>query len=205
MRPSSLAQTATTSRLFATNQRPNNSREPTAIPLPGPSVAELRCLDDVVGVSMRFRTLVVLTPLLFVVSTAVAGAWGAGSFENDDALDWVWELEASTGSSVLVEALESVADEESYIEAPSGSYAVAAAEVLAALAGKPSEALPPGVVAWTKNHAFKPSSELLETARLALANVMDENRSELAQLWSESEDFYQEWKSHLTDLSGRLE
>jgi hypothetical protein len=73
------------------------------------------------------------------------------------------------------------------------------------LVGKPSDALPPEVVAWTGNQSFKPSSDLLEKARLALANIMDENRSELAQLWSESGDLCQEWRSHLTELSGRLE
>jgi hypothetical protein len=50
------------------------------------------------------------------------------------------------------------------------------------LVGKPSDALPPEVVAWTGNQSFKPSSDLLEKARLASANIMDENRSELAQL-----------------------
>ena len=153
------------------------------------------------------RSRIPLVPILSLVlaSTAGAGAWGTGSFENDDALDWVWELEASTGSRVLDAALESAADAESYIEAPSGSYVIAAAEVLAVLVGKPSEGLPPEVMVWTKKQSFKPSSELLKTARLALANVMDEDRSELAQLWSDSGDLYQEWRSQLNDLSGRLE
>ena len=154
---------------------------------------------------MRFRILYMPILSLFLASAAVAGAWGTGPFENDDALDWVWELEASTGPAVIVAALDSAADAKSYIEAPSGSYAVAAAEVLAALVGKPSKALPPEVMAWTKTHSFKPSADLLRNSTLALANVLDENRSELAQLWSESGDLKQEWRSHLIDLSGRLE
>ncbi len=154
---------------------------------------------------MRFRILYIPILSLFLASAAFAGAWGTGPFENDGALDWAWELEASIGPAVIVAALDSAADAKSYIEAPSGSYAIAAAEVLAALVGKPSEALPPEVTAWTKNQSFKPSPDLLRNSRLAIANVMDANRSELAQLWSESGDLNQEWRSHLTDLSGRLE
>ena len=36
------------------------------------------------------------------------GAWGAGSFENDDAMDWVYELEEE-GLEAVTAALKAVA------------------------------------------------------------------------------------------------
>ena len=38
------------------------------------------------------------------------GAWGSGHFENDDAMDWVWELEADRDGSVVRAALGAVAE-----------------------------------------------------------------------------------------------
>jgi hypothetical protein len=54
------------------------------------------------------------------------GAWGPGSFENDDALDWASEFNLNPRVAVLVETLRVVA-EALYIEAPDGSAAIAAA------------------------------------------------------------------------------
>ena len=153
---------------------------------------------------MQFRPTLFFALLLSLTSIAIGGAWGTGSFDNDDALDWVWELEESSGSSAIENALHPVATSNAYIEAPSGSYAIAAAEALAALMGKPSESLPPEVTSWVKSQSFKPSAELLNMARSALANVSDESRSELAQLWKESGTAYDEWREHLAGLSERL-
>src|SRR5215468_1909995 len=61
------------------------------------------------------------------------GAWGHGSFENDDAADWVHEFELQ-GASAVVSALEYISrfPEEEYLEAPGASVAIAAAEIVAA-------------------------------------------------------------------------
>ncbi len=142
---------------------------------------------------------------LALTSSAFGGAWGTGAFENDDASDWVWELEESSGRSVIEAALRSVVSSRGYIEAPSGSYAIAAAETLAAMLGKPTESTPPEVLSWAKSQSFEPSSELLAMARTALSNVVDEDRSELAQLWSEAGPDYETWKRDVALLAGRLE
>jgi hypothetical protein len=67
------------------------------------------------------------------------GAWGFQAFENDDALDWLEELEVG-GAEVVRQGLNAVAD--GYIEAPDGSVAVAAAEITAAAQGIPHGDLP---------------------------------------------------------------
>lgn len=50
------------------------------------------------------------------------GAWGVGSFENDDAMDFIAELQAG-GISVVRDALQEVAElgTDDYLEAPMAS------------------------------------------------------------------------------------
>src|SRR5918996_298232 len=62
------------------------------------------------------------------------GAWGAGIFDNDDAADWVYELEQAGDDSVLAETLAAVANAgaDAYVEAPDAAAALAAAAVVAA-------------------------------------------------------------------------
>lgn len=56
--------------------------------------------------------------LVGVVPFAWAGAWGVGSFENDDSLDWVLELQRASGPQLLVSTLQRVDQKSKYIEAP---------------------------------------------------------------------------------------
>jgi hypothetical protein len=131
------------------------------------------------------------------------GAWGAGSFENDDASDWAWELE-ELGLEAIETAFTAVTKTgEGYLEAPDGSYAIAAAEVVAALRGRASSGdLPEEVETFV---AARPEidDELLQLARKALSRVLADN-SELRDLWKESDSFA-EWKGLVTDLQTRLE
>src|SRR5258706_1655777 len=75
------------------------------------------------------------------------GAWDVGSFDNDDAEDWAAEFEESPSMSSVIESLER-AIASRYVEAPEGAIAIAAAEVVAAVAGSPSPTLPEGIAAW---------------------------------------------------------
>ena len=129
------------------------------------------------------------------------GAWGRSSFENDDALDWVAELE-SAGVSAIVEALNHVTDEaDEYIEAPECSMAIAAAEVVAALSGRPSDSLPPGAQAWLVGKPV-PAASLVAKARQAVEAVLGE--SELKDLWAENARDFPKWTATLNDLKQRL-
>jgi len=154
---------------------------------------------------MKSRIAVLFVAASFLSQNAFTGAWDIGPFDNDDALDWVYELEASSDLSAVEDALSAVANEDSYIEAPTGSAAVAAAEVVAALLGKPHPQLPPEVVAWTKNRSLAKDNQLKQLARQVIAGVQDSTKSELAQLWLESEEIFDEWKSSLSDLEQRLQ
>ena len=143
--------------------------------------------------------------MIIWAGTALAGAWDTGSFDNDDALDWVWELSESDDLSVVENTLEEAVDASGYLEAPTASMAIAAAEVVAALRGKPRSELPSEVDSWVKTRKLAVGSDLVKTARNAISAVRNPESSELAQLWSESEELADIWQADLADLLKRLE
>jgi hypothetical protein len=129
------------------------------------------------------------------------GAWGHEVFENDDALDWVAELEESEDASALVTAFDAIPDDaDEYVEAPEASAALAAAEVVAAMLGKPGRGLPKEAAAWVKGHRTV-SPKLQKRARRAVSRILA--NSELAELWAEGNDFGA-WKASVEDLLRRL-
>ncbi len=152
---------------------------------------------------MKLR--LVAISMLAWAGTALAGGWDTGSFDNDDALDWIYELSESDDLSVVESALQNAVDASGYLEAPTGSAAIAAAEVVAALSGKPRSELPPEVTDWVRTHEFVVGSDLVETARSAISAVRNSQSSELAQLWSESKELADAWEADLGDLLERLE
>jgi hypothetical protein len=67
------------------------------------------------------------------------GTWGVNSFDNDNAADWVWELEEADDLSVVEEAIERVLDcGDELVESPDAEVAIAAADVLARLKAGPA-------------------------------------------------------------------
>ena len=126
------------------------------------------------------------------------GAWATSAFENDDALDWVSELEGGTVD--LVRASLAVTNSD-YLESPDGSVAIAAAEVIAAAVGNPAPSLPASVTKWVDAHGSSVAGADVVLALAALARVTAEN-SELADLWAESDDH--EWSQSVEDLRSRL-
>ncbi len=132
------------------------------------------------------------------------GTWGVRNFENDDAMDWVSELERSEDVSVIEEALRFVAEgRDEYVEAPEACRALAAAEVVAALKGAGSPDLPDEVKQWISLHQSG-SQNLSRLARLALRAVKRiKTASELKELYDESESAT-EWYEVINDLEARL-
>lgn len=155
-----------------------------------------------VGVGpLNMRTLVVLFLLFFAATTAQAGAWGDGSFENDDALDWVAQCVRSNGIALVTQTLRAALDGK-YIEAPEGSVAVAAAELVAAAMGKPSATLPTELQSWVRHQPAASLAQLAPLARQALVRIQDPKASELRQLWSEGKP--NGWHAVIADLETRL-
>jgi hypothetical protein len=132
---------------------------------------------------------------------ALAGAWGPGSFENDDALDWSQAFESKPGMGALVATLE-VATGSGYLEAPEGSAAIASAEVVAAVAGKPSPKLPEALAAWARKQPKAEGIQRLPLARKAVERVARGEDSELRELWQEANTAA--WQASIAELERRL-
>lgn len=153
---------------------------------------------------MKYITSPICFGFLLSCSIAMGGAWDMGPFDNDDALDWVWELDDSDSTSILESALKDVTRSMLYISAPECSRAVAAAEVVAALAGNPRAELPDEVASWVRSKNLVADEDLIALARKAVALVRDSSKSELADLWRDSGSNYHDWHASLSDLLKRL-
>lgn len=91
------------------------------------------------------------------------GAWGYGSFENDDALDWVGDLTDGRSLKPVEAALDAALGAEADFgisgEAECG---LAAAEVVAALGGAPSGDLPEEIAEWIAARPWERRGAALE-------------------------------------------
>ncbi|MBA3658437.1 MAG: DUF4259 domain-containing protein [Gemmatimonadales bacterium] len=131
------------------------------------------------------------------------GTWGGGSFENDDARDWLTRLLASDDLAVVAAALEAATESGGYLMAPEASEAVAAAEIVAALLGRPASSLPDAISAWVAARQVSDAAPLALAATRALDVV--ENGSELRDLWQEAGGpSLESWRRAIYDLRSRL-
>ena len=130
------------------------------------------------------------------------GAWGTGNFDNDDAMDWVLELESAEGVVILSKTISPVLEsaESGEIDATVACRALAAAEVVAALRGKHGKNYPEDVITWVMSQEKVPV-ELAKFATLAVSQILES--SELKELWEENEEG-DAWIDVVQDLLGRL-
>ncbi len=130
------------------------------------------------------------------------GAWGSGAFDNDDAGDWLEELEESADTSVIADALDRVVSFDDYLELPDANHGVAAAEVVAALRGRPPADFDEMAEGWVKANRKLNVSDLVQPALAALQRIR--SASELKELWDDSKEA-KKWYAVLDDISRRLE
>jgi hypothetical protein len=132
------------------------------------------------------------------------GAWGAKTFENDSALDWVAELEAE-GTPALRRILRTVAetDEREYLDLDDGAPAIAAAEIVAAARGKGRDRIPSDLIAWLDENADEIAMDDLVLASRAIERVLGAN-SELRDLWDEA-GADTAWHSDVSELRRRVD
>jgi len=131
------------------------------------------------------------------------GAWGADSFENDDAADWVADFCDAPGQVLIMNTLSAIVDLDSgeYLEAPDCSMGIAAAEVVAALKKAPNPNLSEDTKSCLSTLNFKADPSLVAVALKAIERI--KTNSELKELWDESET-PDEWYQALGSLEGRL-
>ncbi len=128
------------------------------------------------------------------------GAWDSGPFENDDGAEFVEQLCAAPNWGTVREALQ-LALRPDYLEAQLASEAVAAAAVVAA-AYSGDRSLAPAAGKGLMSLLGPAPVELRVLAAEALPRIAE--RSELAELWSESEDGGLRWIESLSAIGARL-
>jgi len=130
------------------------------------------------------------------------GAWGIGTFDDDDAADWAYELEEASDLSPARQALAAATDSDGFLEIPEGARAVAAAAVVASTFDGDLKGLPETVGEWIDDHPGSATSGDARLALDALERVMSEE-SELRSLWDDAPEAA-EWAKEIEKLRERL-
>jgi len=133
----------------------------------------------------------------------MAAAWGAGIFQDDLATDFAAQIIEGDGLAVLRRALAEAGQARGHLLYESAVRALIAAEVLAALGGQPTAALPPELKDWvTGRRGLEIPEALWPLSRAAVERVKED--SEISELWVRSDEFGR-WIDKVDDLLGRLE
>jgi hypothetical protein len=114
------------------------------------------------------------------------GTWGAGVFENDETMDFLWEVEEG-GVEALRDAFDQVLDAAGRAESWAESTAVASAAIVAAAYDGKDDLLPEEAVAMLPGlrDAITGDPRLRDRARRAVHGILTGD-SELLELWRES-------------------
>ena len=133
------------------------------------------------------------------------GAWGLGSFENDDACDFLADATESGDLSLIREVLDNVLTSTEYVEAPDACQAIVAAEIIAAALGHPTLAAQQEeeLTSWLSRIRPTIDKELANQASDALTRILAPN-SELRELWEETDDF-SDWQASVKELGQQLQ
>lgn len=133
------------------------------------------------------------------------GAWDVGTFDNDTACDWGYELHGIDDLSAVRHAIEAVlVTKGDYLDSDVACEALAACEVIARLRGNWGERSDHSAVVddWVQKHPAKPSQELVQHALEAIDRILGE-ASELKELWDESHEG-EKWRAAVADLRLRV-
>lgn len=118
------------------------------------------------------------------------GATGAGVFENDEALDFLGDLEEATPQERahrVLAALDAVVVTPDYVDAPVMCVALAAAGAVGMVHDPGAAAGEPGRPDWLLDGALPVSEELIEKSRRVLRRAVRARDNEWWQLWDEAE------------------
>ena len=130
------------------------------------------------------------------------GAWDATSFGNDTANDWAYDLEGCNDLSYIESTLQKVLDiGEDYLDSDEAVEAIAAAEILAWLRGRPVpvNGYTEKIAVWVASHPIQPSAAIIQKA-LSVLDRIERPESELPELWEGDPD----WLASMADLRKRL-
>lgn len=133
------------------------------------------------------------------------GAWAVDPFGNDEACDWVFELEEVEDLSAVEEAIASIISNScNAVNVSVASVALAAIAVLVRVKERPSEVIPGSdrIDVWINKLECEPDSALFVSA-LSVIDIILSDSSELRLLWEETGD-YAAWLLSVNELRMRL-
>ena len=133
------------------------------------------------------------------------GAWGHLNFENDTALDLVYEIEEKGADriKIAIEAINS-REEDAFLDSDLCSEALAAIEYIAAVKDKQSEDFPEDAEEWltpANKDSLLAIRNLIANSKQAIDRI--QHNSELKDLWEETGD-YEKWTKVLEGLVTRI-
>ena len=134
------------------------------------------------------------------------GAWGHGPFQDDAALDFVWDIEESENPKHTILAALSYAIEAAYLDSDEANAAIVSAAYIDSAANgtkytTPEKSEPYEVDTFPSRFPELDLSDLKSKAVAALEKVIGEG-SELKELWEESEE--PEWQKGIEEMIKRL-
>lgn len=131
------------------------------------------------------------------------GTWDDGSFDNDNALDWLDLFTSQDTLKPVEEAFDVILSLDGDIYANYGEEAVSAAEVVALLKRKPADFVPEDLTKWHQSHQLSVDDILIAKAIQAVEKTIDPKFSELYYLREEGKGF-PVWYANITNLLERL-
>jgi hypothetical protein len=137
----------------------------------------------------------------------IMGTWSTGSFDNDDASDFLARLQ-SEGAEAVRNAFDEVVGRslQYYIQVDSAAAAIAAAEIVAAALDGQVSQLPETAKEWLDENRGSVATPLMQAlARRAIERVL--MKSELKELWAEGgvTPHSAAWESGVQELLKRLQ
>ena len=134
------------------------------------------------------------------------GAWGAGPFDNDTALDLFTELEEETSFSVIRSKIEEVVTDD-YLDADLVQEAIASLALITAIKTNDRRLVPVFETSSLKSlrSMFLPKidNNIMLLCEDAFGIIKRSDDNELYELWL-NEDGVELWMAHLDDLEERL-
>jgi hypothetical protein len=130
------------------------------------------------------------------------GAWDNGNFGNDDAMDFVSDVQNKDSIVNAIVTISNTALNE-YIESPDCCNALAAIEYIATALGNTAKDFPEEALEWVSDNKLLllQDEKLIINAHLALEKI--KTNSELKELWEETEEF-EDWLNIVEGLKKRI-
>ncbi|WP_212005364.1 DUF4259 domain-containing protein [Chitinophaga sp. HK235] len=130
------------------------------------------------------------------------GAWGTRNFENDGSQDWIFDVIDSKDGGLVTDTLARIINNTETLEIADCEEGLAAAELVAALVGRPSEDFPEDPLDKLDILNLIATKGLRNQALTAVNKIL--SASEMKNFWGESGEL-PSWEAVQASLVKRLE